>query len=181
MYIKIEPAPLPDVTWLRKISPIDYSDTFIAEWISERYFSSEEMLIAVFCLTPPTWLKLLYRIRNSLVKLFHVTENINKKGGDFANSIREGKPFGIFTIPFKSMPETVLLGQDGHLDFYLSLQTGVNSSDKRRMAATTVVHFKNMAGRIYFFFICPFHRFIVPAMMKKAILELERGKETEAF
>lgn len=176
----IKEAPLPDVTWLRTLSTIDYSDTFIAEWDSEHSFSSEDMLVAVFCRTPPTWLKLLYMIRNSLVRLFRVTESGNEKDGDFANAIREGKPHGIFQVQFKSMPETVLLGQDKHLDFYFSLQTDVNPAQKRRMIATTVVRFNNTAGRVYFFFIRPFHRYIVPAMMKKAIRELEKGQEAQA-
>jgi hypothetical protein len=65
--IKIRKASFPVNTRLNSVLPVDYSDTFKAEWSSDRYFSTEEMLIAIFCRLP-AWLRFLYKVRNMLVK-----------------------------------------------------------------------------------------------------------------
>lgn len=185
MKITISPAPLPDDTWLQTELPAGYSDTFIAEWESERCFASEEMLIAVFCWIPP-WLGALYTLRNFLVSLFGIaaaTETGNDEGKEkhsgekLANVIRAGGTCRMFLLPFKSYSETVLLGKDRHLDFYLSLQAAAMDDKRRTMTATTLVRYNNLAGKLYFFVVRPFHRLIVPAMMKGAIRALEEGKD----
>jgi hypothetical protein len=72
LVIKIRRASFPVNTWLNSVLPVDYADAFKAEWSSDRYFSSEEMLIAIFCRLP-AWLRFLCKIRNMLVKLPHIT------------------------------------------------------------------------------------------------------------
>lgn len=181
--IQVKPVPFPNDTWLKDVSPWDYADSFMAEWASDRSFSSEDMLIALFCRTP-AWLKFLYRLRNLMVKLLRITAetNVSNDGGDqakqvenLAEAIREGRSYGMFSVPFKSRDETVLSGADRHLDFYLSLQAQSGGDGQQRMTATTVVRYNNKTGRLYFFFVRPFHRVIVPIMMRGAIRMLEKG------
>ena len=174
MNIKIQATPFPAHSWLKELLPADYDDSFMAEWTSSQTFSSEEMLIAVFCHTP-AWLATLYAMRNMLVKLLHISAktDLTHGNGDLASSIKAGKPYGIYSVPFKSLSETVLLGKDRHLDFYLSLQVQSVDATRQRMIATTLVRYNNPSGRLYFFFVRPFHRFIVPMMIKSTILRLE--------
>jgi len=180
--IKIKGAPFPENTWLKSVSPVDYADTFVAEWNSDRHFSAEEMLIAVFCRLP-AWLRFLYKVRNMLVKFLDITAetDLGKNGPpteELARAIRAGTSYSLFRVPFKSPSEIILLGQDRHLDFYLSIQTQLSGADKQRLIATTVVRYNNATGKLYFFFVRPFHCLVVPMMMKGAIRALEETQPT---
>ncbi len=64
--------------------------------------------------------------------------------------------------------ELLLGGDDQHLDFRFSLllRQGEASQD---VFATTTVHFHNLWGRLYFFFVAPFHRQVIPAMLRHAL------------
>ncbi|MDR2945782.1 MAG: DUF2867 domain-containing protein [Candidatus Adiutrix sp.] len=175
--VAIKAAPRPQDSWLNGLSPVDYADTYRAEWRSGRQFPAEEMLIAIFC-RPPAWLMGLYKIRNWLVKLLRVeAETVGEGSGPptekLAGAIRAGASFRAFSVPFKSPAETVLLGKDRHLDFYLSIQTGQGGDGQQWTTAATLVRYHNAAGRRYFFFVRPVHRLIVPMMMKRAIRALE--------
>jgi hypothetical protein len=180
--IQIKSVLFPTNTWLNNVTPLDYADTFMAEWVSDQVPSSDEMIIALFC-QPPSWLIFLFRVRNLLVKMLRITAETKFSNGcvdqtknaeNLAEAIREGRSYGMFSVPFKSQAETVLLGVDRHLDFYLSIQVQSNGDRQQRLSATTMVRYKNKTGRLYFFFVRPFHRLIVPVMMKKAIKKLER-------
>lgn len=180
--IKIMKTSFPVTTWLNSILPVDYADTFKAEWSSDRHFSSEEMLIAVFCRLP-AWLRLLYKVRNMLVKLLRITAEteVSKSSGgqsgfptgELASAIRAGTSYSLFSVPFKTPSETVLIGKDRHLDFYFSIQTQLDGVDKQSLSATTLVRYNNATGRLYFFFVRPFHCLVVPMMMKGAIRAME--------
>jgi hypothetical protein len=115
-------------------------------------------------------------------KVIHITEEeVGKSGGgqsdhpteELARAIREGTSYSLFSLPFKGPSETVLCGKDRHLDFYLSTQTKLDGVDKHSLVATTLVRYNNATGRLYFFFVRPFHCLVVPMMMKGAIRALE--------
>ena len=187
--IKIRKISFPVTTWLNSVLPVDYADTFKAEWSSNRHFSSEEMLIAIFCRLP-AWLRFLYKVRNMLVKLLRITAEteVGKSGGgqsgspenELARAIREGTSYSLFSVLFRGPSETVLFGKDRHLDFYLSIQTQLDGGDKHSLIATTLVRYNNATGRLYFFFVRPFHCLVVPMMMKSAIRALEDTPFTAA-
>ncbi len=44
---------------------------------------------------------------------------------------------------------------------------------KKNVSVTTAVKFNNALGRVYFFFIKPFHRMIVPILFKRKFKQFE--------
>jgi len=61
--------------------------------------------------------------------------------------------------------EAIMRKDDKHLLFYVSIaKIGNNLID-----VTTVVQYHNALGKVYFFFIKPFHKMIVPRVVKEFI------------
>ena len=78
-----------------------------------------------------------------------------------------GSVVGIFKVLARSSDEILMGLDDKHLDsrFSLILRTDVGVE---QAIATTVVRFHNAGGRLYFAFVKPIHRLLVPAMLRKA-------------
>ncbi|MGB6119560.1 MAG: DUF2867 domain-containing protein [Mesorhizobium sp.] len=108
----------------------------------------------------PRWVRSLMKLRNFLVKPFGlVTQDKNVP-------MREGRV--IFPV-ISSDDDHVVLGlNDRHLDFRLVLERG-KGADGEAAIATTLVRTHNIGGRIYLTLVKPFHRIIVPAMLKQAL------------
>ena len=67
----------------------------------------------------------------------------------------------------------VILGEDDkHLNFRISLLIEAENEENRKFSITTTVKFNNNFGKIYFYAIKPFHRLIVPVMLKGIIQQL---------
>jgi hypothetical protein len=73
---------------------------------------------------------------------------------------------GIFPI-LTETPDRLVAGfNDKHLDFRLVVDVAT-SGVGQRITATTLVKTHNRLGRIYLAMILPFHRMIVPAMLRQ--------------
>ena len=71
----------------------------------------------------------------------------------------------------------MILGEDDkHLNFRISLLTeNLNTEQiKKEVTISTTVEFNNWFGKIYFLPVRPFHKLIVPRMLKAIIKELEK-------
>jgi len=79
-------------------------------------------------------------------------------------SYKVGDRVGIFSILSMSDEEIVLHDDDKHLQAKVSIY---RYSENQRVAVTTVVHVKNLLGKIYLFFVVPAHRFIAPLMLNQ--------------
>lgn len=66
----------------------------------------------------------------------------------------------------KNENEIILGEDDKHLDFMISL---LLSEEGKHLTISTTVIFKNWFGKIYFLPFKPFHKFIVPTMLKALI------------
>lgn len=68
-------------------------------------------------------------------------------------------------------PERLVAGfDDKHLDFRAVIDVAASWPDSdagQQVTATTLVRTHNLFGRIYLAIILPFHRLIVPAMLRK--------------
>ena len=60
-----------------------------------------------------------------------------------------------------------------HLTFYAALWCGEKESGGQTFTITTVVKFNNRLGRLYFFFIRPFHKVIIRSMLKRVAKRLK--------
>jgi hypothetical protein len=106
----------------------------------------------------PRWIEALMALRNRLVAPFGLKTSIRSKAA--ASSI------GSFPVVSES-PERVVAGfNDKHLDFRLVVDV-VAETGGRRVTATTLVLTHNLLGRTYLAIILPFHRLIVPSMLRQ--------------
>lgn len=73
---------------------------------------------------------------------------------------------GMFPV-ISETPSRIVAGlNDRHLDFRVVVDVATVGS-QQRITATTIVHTHNLLGRAYLATIMPFHRLIVPAMLRQ--------------
>jgi hypothetical protein len=107
----------------------------------------------------PRWIEALMALRNRLVAPFGLKTPARRKPAD-TNTI------GAFPVVSES-PDRVVAGfNDKHLDFRLVVDV-VAGAGGHRVIATTLVLTHNLLGRTYLAIILPFHRLIVPSMLRR--------------
>lgn len=107
----------------------------------------------------PWWAEALLSLRNLLVKPFGL-----KTSGASSDEPRD--MIGIFPVIDETRDRLVAGFDDKHLDFRVIVDVGA-SSDARNVTATTLVKTHNWLGRTYLAVIMPFHRLIVPALLRQ--------------
>lgn len=144
---------------IEKYLPVDYSDSFSIE-VTENRLSPKDIILKVFAHNP-AWLRMLYAIRACLVK-----------------------PFGIETKAIESeeliieedKQEAIMRKDDKHLLFYVDIFITPLETGKQMIEVTTLVKYHNWVGKAYFFCIKPFHRVIVPLVLKKRYAEQAQSR-----
>lgn len=107
----------------------------------------------------PRWIEWLVAVRNAVVAPFGL-----KTSGAADGAARD--MIGIFPVVSET-PERLVAGfNDKHLDFRLVVDVAPVGS-VRNVTATTLVLTHNWLGRTYLAVILPFHRLVVPAMLRK--------------
>lgn len=96
----------------------------------------------------PPWATALFKLRNAIVRVF---------------GLKTGRTDAQFPIIFQSDNEAVMGLGDSHLDFRASIMKNQSES---AISLTTVVHFNNIWGRIYFIPVKPFHKIIMKSLLK---------------
>jgi ethanolamine ammonia-lyase small subunit len=107
----------------------------------------------------PRWAEALLSLRNLLVAPLGL-----KTSGASADTPRD--MIGIFPVVSQAPDRLVAAFNDRHLDFRIVVDVTA-PGDSRRVTATTVVKTHNRLGRIYLAVIMPFHRLIVPALLRQ--------------
>jgi len=135
----------------------------------------------------PNWLKFLFGIRNKIAKLVGLKtndlsghKNIDPNTDIAKHNFSVGETLGLFKVYNITEKEVVLGLDDKHLDFRASLLLDQNldenkilKNDHRSLTISTKVKYNNLFGKIYFMPVKPFHRKIVPSMLKETIKHLE--------
>jgi hypothetical protein len=118
--------------------------------------------------TAPGWVDLLMRLRDRLVGIIGLKTARRLARRDLGqHTLQVGDRLGIFRV-FERAGEEVLLGEDDrHLDFRVSVLVH-NDGSADWVIASTVVRFNSWLGRAYFLPVRPFHKLIVPAMLRNA-------------
>ncbi|MEJ8310879.1 DUF2867 domain-containing protein [Agrobacterium larrymoorei] len=104
---------------------------------------------------PPAWISGLMALRNGIVSVF----------GLKTVALAAGESAGGFPVVSCWSERTVVGFDDRHLDFRIVVDLEERAVG-RVLRVTTLVRRKNLFGRIYLFAVGPFHRRIVPAMMR---------------
>jgi hypothetical protein len=131
----------------------DYCDSLR---ITDSTHNSPEQ-IAALLFKSPKWVDVLMSLRNLAMKPF-------------------GLKTGPATFPLivQNDKERIMGLADRHLTFRVSVLT---DSEKAYVYVTTVVHYNNHWGKVYFLFVKPFHKIILYATMKKLLKKLKRNEE----
>jgi hypothetical protein len=132
---------------------IDYIDSY--QIIKSTDEDIEEITTQLFKL--PSWVSLLIKIRDVIIlPLGLKTERemkSHKKSGDT-----------FFTKIEQNDNELIMGENDRHLNFRVSVLVDRISS---LIFVTTLIHYNNRMGKVYFFFIKPFHKIIVKSALKR--------------
>lgn len=107
----------------------------------------------------PRWISPLMALRNRLVAPFGLRTS--------AGEADDKRSFPVV----EAQPNRVVMGfDDRHLDFRLVIDIGVGDDNSQLAAtATTYVRTHNLGGRLYLAAVRPFHRIIVPLMLRNAV------------
>ena len=107
----------------------------------------------------PRWIEALLNLRNRLVAPLGLKTPV-PTGTSATDSI------GIFPVLSETPGRLVAGLNDKHLDFRLVVDVAAEAGGYR-VTATTLVLTHNLLGRAYLAVILPFHRLIVPSMLRK--------------
>ncbi len=147
----------PDASIRQLLPGAQFADTFRIE-TDDATLNARQAAERMFSRSP-RWIATLMALRNSIVKPFGLKTPSHTKT-IAANSI------GVFPV-ITETPERVVAGfDDKHLDFRVIVDVSGTAPD-RQVTATTLVQTHNLLGRVYLAVIMPFHRMIVPAMLRQ--------------
>jgi hypothetical protein len=128
-----------------------------------------EIFFALFGHTP-LWMKLLLIARNAAARLAGletptVAEIMKPK---IRETYSVGEKIGPWPIFFIGGNEIVAGRDNKHLDFRVSVLK-TDDGEERSVVVSTICTVHNLSGKIYLFFIAPFHRSGVRSLMSKAV------------
>ncbi len=134
---------------LKGFGKVHYCDAYQVQKKTEK--SAEEISREVMKL--PKWVLALLKLRNLLVGVFGLKTGVKDEAQ---------KTF--FTVVENNEDEIVMGEADKHLDFRLSI---MKNKSNDTVLLTTVVHFNNVWGRLYFFPVKPFHKIIMKVLLRR--------------
>ena len=135
-----------------------YADTFSIE-IDEAGLDAVAAAERVMGSTP-FWIRSLLSLRDAIVGQLGL-----KRSSDVSTSARDR--IGFFPCLSRSGDRVVLGFDDRHLDFRIAVDVLGIAGDSKRVSVTTIVKPHNLFGRVYLACVMPFHKIIVPAMLRR--------------
>lgn len=145
----------------------DFADCYRARGLApDRLPRVDRLAQAFFSDAMPMWVSRLMALRDRLVARFGLRTGAEFVVSSVPEEIRVGDRVGPWPVVARNEHEIVFRDDDSHLEFAFSLRIDPSAG---RVDATTFVKFHNATGRIYFFFVKPFHRLIVPRHMEKVL------------
>lgn len=142
----------------------DYTDTYIATVRSSYPMTAKDLFQQIFVYYPQSVLYLL-RLRDWLVKPFGL-----QPGGGFTDLITE-----------QDDSKVIICKSDKHLVLRILLQCDtINASTHQQtIKISTFVNCNNSLGKVYFFFIRPFHSFLCRRVLNRAAKIWEKEKSMQ--
>ena len=146
---------------------VNYEDRFCLIFESKKILDVDFIIIKLIK-SIPKWFKFLLNLRNAIVSIFglktgkieNVYENLDKL------NFKQNQLIGDFFIFLKEKNHLIAELKDKHLDFRFSIL--IRQEDGlTKVSLSTIVKINNIFGKVYFFLITPFHRLIVPNILKR--------------
>ncbi|MBE4948504.1 DUF2867 domain-containing protein [Chryseobacterium culicis] len=177
--MKIKKTEFPETSALYKgKKDFDYMDSFEGKLTERRSNPDITEVGKAFFTSGPVWGKKMFAFRNKMVGLFGLKTGA-KTGKKLAGNDAQyevGERIGLFKVFDKTYNEIILGEDDRHLDFRVSLLFDKNKDEEENsLTISTTVKFHNWLGVLYFLPVRPFHKLIVPAMLKNMIHKLEKA------
>ena len=164
----VNAVPLPpDSALANPERPYDYADSYAAP-VADSSLTAADAAAAFFG-RAPRWISFLMSVRNRIVSVFGLKTGKDNPTAPTAADLTVGQTVGLFRV-YQASPSEVILGEDDrHLNFRVSVLVRPPDPTGRLLIVSTVVHYRNVFGRLYFFFVRPIHRLIVPAMFRRML------------
>jgi hypothetical protein len=157
-------VPIPDESRLRAAYGRPHLADAYEVSLPEGAVHDPEALARFIFASQPRWVSMLMQVRDLIVGRFGL-----KTGRGLRQS--SAKRIGLFRV-YESASTEVILGEDDrHLDFRVSVlvrSEPFGAGGVTFVVVSTVVHCHNRLGRLYIFFIAPFHRLVVKADLRRA-------------
>jgi hypothetical protein len=146
---------------------IGYADCFAIKLSSSTHFAIEECT-RLFFKKWPAWINALFKLRNILVRPFGLYTGGEEHETSTQQDIefRKNGKIAFFSVLDINEHDILMVGSDKHLDAWFSLSI-VEQDTGRELYASTLVKFNNRFGRVYFFFIKPFHKVVIKAQLNR--------------
>ncbi len=169
--MKVVNVNLPEKSILQSDAQFQFIDGYKAEFDDQDNRIDIQKVGKLFFSTGPSWIDKLFALRNKIVHYFGLKTSNNRmeKEEQLAHFNCEiGEQIGLFKVFDKTENEVIIGENDKHLDFRVSLflENSATNSHQKELTISTSVKFNNWFGKLYFVPVKPFHRFIVPAMVK---------------
>ncbi len=147
---------------------IDYQDCYSMSVHNPHNFSID-YIAGLFFTSGPEWVNKLLTIRNFIVSFCGLKRGVidKIKQLDPSVSYSKGSKIALFNVYERNDYEIVLAENDKHLNFRTSVMMEKrNNSDIINLYSSTIVHYNNIWGRLYFLPVRPFHQLIIKISMK---------------
>ena len=146
---------------------VNYEDSFCLSIETKKIFDIDFIIFKIIK-TIPNWVKLLLNLRIKIVSIFGL--KTGKIGDVYDNpeklNFKQGQSIGDLSVILKEKYHLITELKDKHLDFRVSIMIR-EEEDTTKVFFSTIVKFNNIFGRMYFFLITPFHRLIIPNILKR--------------
>jgi hypothetical protein len=148
---------------------IHYIDSYSIEIENTDNYSIDYLTALLFS-SIPSWVRMLLKLRDFLVKPFGLETGIIPEQGTLDKSLyyNIGDRAIFFPVIDRSESEIVMAEDDKHLYFRTSLFVKKTSDQNlENVYLTTLVKFHNIWGKLYFAPVKPFHKLIMRTLLKK--------------
>ena len=137
--------------------------------LSRRELGIVDVFFGIFA-HHPLWMKLLLIVRNKVASLAGLDA---PSASEILHAERKdryavGEKIGVWPIFFLSENEIVAGRDNKHLDFRLSVLK-VPDGGQTSVVVTTICTVHNRSGKLYLFFVVPFHKYGVRKLMANAL------------
>ncbi|HEY8102231.1 MAG TPA: DUF2867 domain-containing protein [Burkholderiaceae bacterium] len=169
--MKVVKCDIPSTSVLdRRLIETAYFKDSYRTYLTHPHASIVDIFLAIFA-HHPMWMKIPLILRNGIVPLFGIAapsaaEIINF---EIKNNYSVGDKIGVW--PILSMTENeIVAGRDNkHLDFRLSILK-VTDGEATSVVVSTICMVNNRFGKVYLFFVVPFHKWGVRRLISNAVI-----------
>jgi hypothetical protein len=167
--MKVSRCSLPSISAFKSYPKTDYLDCFETTFNDPKNNVTTVTAGKNFFTSAPKWIENLFELREKIAGLIGLKTGEKKADRQKALDSFEcevGQQLGLFKVHAKSQEEVIIGQDDSHLNFRVSVVVKETAEHQKTLTLSTHVVFNNWVGKLYFFPVKPFHKLIVPVMMK---------------